>query len=374
MTDWRYYCPTKIIFGDNSLGNISDYIKDLDQKKILLVTGQKSMKKSGITDKLFDYLKNYDISVYDQVEPNPSIETLSKCIEQAKQSKSSLIVSLGGGSAIDTGKATAILLKNDGAIEDYLYKRKKIENKGMDFIAIPTTAGSGSEVTPYAVITDKKNKKKLTLSHEFMYPRMAIIDPVLTLSLSKRNTAITGIDALSHALEAYWSKNSQEISDNFALKSINLIFSSLEKACNEPGNLEYRRNMSLASLLAGMAFSNTGTNVCHAVSYPLTTYFDVPHGLACGLTLSSLLEYNKKDIGEKMTPLADSIGASYNKCSKKIEELIKNIGLPARLSELGITKGDMPLIIDEGFIIEKFEKNIKSIDKQNLEKILHNIF
>lgn len=370
MTEKKYYCPTKIIFGNDSLQNILDCTKELGKKNVLLITGQKSMKNSGITGKLLTYLKDYNVNVYDKVEPNPSIETVNDCIETAKQNNSDLIISLGGGSAIDAGKAAAILMKNDGKIGDYLYKRKKIQNKGIDFIAIPTTSGSGSEVTPYSVITDKNKKKKLTLAHDFIYPSFAIIDPILALTLSKSNTAVTGIDALAHSLEAYWSINSQPISELFALKSIMLIFSNLQKVCNEPNNVKYRKNMSLASLFAGMAFNNTGTNVCHAVSYPLTTYFNVPHGLACGLTLSSVLEYNKEIIKEKMNALADEMNTEPDKCPQKIRDLMMNIGLPTTLGETGIRKKDIPLIIKESFIIEKLKKNPKEINKQDLEKIL----
>jgi alcohol dehydrogenase class IV len=362
--------PTEIYFGNDYLKTLKDVVEKMRCKRILLVTGRRALKELGVIDRLLRLLSNYKIFIYGQVEPNPCIETSERGIEFSRRKKISAIIALGGGSVLDIGKTIAIMNKNEGRLENYLYKYRDIKNRGIDFVAIPTTIGTGSEVTSFAVITDRNKNKKITLSHPYMYPRIAIIDSSLTMTLSRYQVAAGGIDALSHALEAYWSKNSQPISDYFSLGAIRLIFDNLERACKTKA-IKYRKNLALASLFAGLAFSNTKTNIVHSASYPLTVYFNVPHGHACGITLAPFLLYNYSGIRHKIQPLLQVIGAkNIRLAAEKIEELMKRIGLPTYLEQLDIQKTSIPLIVKEAYNTTKLKLNPVSVTKKTLRDVI----
>jgi len=348
----KYYLPTKII-----LGKLESEIKkevDLFQpQKILLITGGKSMRETGVIDRLLDCLSRYQIVVFDKVEPNPSPEI----VEEAKQ-QSDLVIGLGGGSVMDVAKVIATDLKKP-------------------CIAIPTTAGTGSEVTPFAALYDKEKKKKLSLDVNF--PRVAIIDYRLTLTLPPKMVAVTGMDALSQAIEAYWSIYSNPLSDVHAERAIELVVGNLKNSWE--GNEKAREAMSLAALEAGRAFSQTKTTAPHSVSYPLTIHYGIPHGLACGLTLPYFLTYNYQ-VSED--DCLDKRGIDYVK--KRIEEIVsflgvkdvemggkliidlmKSIELPTQIDF------DMEVVIRDGFSPERVANNPRRVTKEGLRKILKQI-
>ncbi|MFQ6618539.1 MAG: iron-containing alcohol dehydrogenase, partial [Fidelibacterota bacterium] len=246
-TFWKYYLPTEVIFGVNSLSQLPFIVKNFDTQSILLVTGCKSMFDRGIVAQIHDYLSNCKINLLKGIKPNPSFEDIKNSLKFAKRYENQLIIALGGGSVIDTAKALSILLTNDKNITGLIDNPSKIINKGIPLIAIPTTAGTGSEVTPFATIWDRKNKLKYSLNSRKIYPKTAIIDPELSLSLSPYQTACTGLDALTHAIEAYWSRNSQPVTDCLALEAISLISENLLKVHHEPDNIKARTNMMNAS-------------------------------------------------------------------------------------------------------------------------------
>jgi phosphonate metabolism-associated iron-containing alcohol dehydrogenase len=367
--------PTKIFFSSDSLGNIKKMVGDFSPRNILLITGKKSMEKSGILGKMKNFLHEFNIFHYNNVEQNPSIETIDKGVIFLKKHDCDFVIGLGGGSALDTAKSIAILANNDGSVREYLLNKKTIENKSLPFIAIPTTSGTGSEVTPWASIWDKNEKRKYSLANEFMFPKIALVDPTLTLTMPKDITAITGLDALSHAIEAYWSKNSQEISDVFALEAIKLIFKNLKKVYDDPDNLKYRENMSKASLFAGLAFSNTKTTAVHSVSYPITAYFNVPHGLACAITLPEFFEFNVPSIDEdKSLRLVKACnGETIEDAALNIQKLIRELDLPTKLSDLGISKKDTSVIIKESFTQDRVTYNPRKLTEKKLKKILERL-
>jgi len=374
METWSYHIPTKIIFGNGCLDKITSLVEYFRPRKIMLVTGKKSMKKLGVTDKIISYLKNYQVIIYNEAKQNPDITVVKNGIYLLKKEKCDLIIGLGGGSAIDTAKAISVLAKNRGPVDEFLSGNRKIVRKGFPLIAIPTTAGTGTEVTRYASIIDNKRKLKLSLTHEYIRPDIALVDPTLTTTLPKFTTAITGLDALSQCIEAYWSRNHTPISDLFALKGIELIFRNLIKAYNFPENIKFREKMALASLFSGIAIDIAKTTIVHSVSYPLTVHFNVPHGLACSLTLPSFIRYNSKAVKDRILDIARIIGVeTVDECVEKIEELISTLNVPRRLSEVGIQRKDIDVIIKEGFRPDRAVNNPRKVTKKDLRVILEEL-
>jgi phosphonate metabolism-associated iron-containing alcohol dehydrogenase len=371
MEAWSYHIPTKVIFGKGCLEKIADVVESFEPNRIMLVTGRKSMKKLGITDRIIDYLKNYQVVIYNKVKQNPDVSTVENGIRFLKDEKCDLVIGLGGGSAIDTAKAVSVLSKNQGPVDEYLSGHRKIVNKGVPLIAIPTTAGTGTEVTQYASIIDERNKRKLSLSHEYIHPSIAILDPILTVTMPKFVTATTGLDALSQCIEAYWSKNHTPISDIFALNGIDLIFKNLVNTFNFQENIEFREKMTIASLFSGIAISIAKTTIVHSVSYPLTVHFAIPHGLACALTLPSFIRYNSKTVKDRIYNIARTTSAeTIEECIRKVEGLISSLEVPRRLGDVGVQTRDIELIVREGFRPDRAENNPRKVTKEDLRAIL----
>jgi phosphonate metabolism-associated iron-containing alcohol dehydrogenase len=360
-----------VIFGKKSLEKIADVVESFKSNRIMLVTGRKSMKKLGVTDRIIDYLKNCRVVVYNKVEQNPDVSTVENGIRFLKDEKCDLVIGLGGGSAIDTAKAVSVLSKNQGPVDEYLFGKTKIVDRGVPLVAIPTTAGTGTEVTQYASIIDETKKRKLSLSHEYIHPSIAIVDPTLTVTMPKFVTATTGLDALSQCIEAYWAKDRTPISDIFALKGIALIFNNLLNAFKHAENTEFRERMALAALFSGIAINITKTTIVHSVSYPLTTHFKISHGLACALTLPSFIRYNSKVVRQRICNIAQAIGAEgVEGLVRRTEGLISRLEVPKRLGDVGVQRTDIELIVTEGFRPDRAENNPRKVTKEDLRAIL----
>lgn len=370
---FTHFQPTEIIFGDNCFRNIARYIEPWEGDGcIFIFTGKKSMRQHGFLDSLLEQIGRKEVIIYDRVFPNPSIPELEEAIEHVKSYKVSLVISLGGGSTIDTGKVSAIMAKHPYPLGDYLKKEKSLSEKGIPFVCIPTTAGTGSEVTHYATVWNFVNNEKYSLSHRFMYPKVAIVDPVLSYSMPRDVTASTGLDALTHAVEAYWTRNSQPISDLFALQSIKLIIENLQKAFHQPTNPEPRRNMALASLLAGLAIDQAKTSSCHAISYPLTACFKVPHGIACAITLSAMIKYNYPSA--KIDDILRILGVdNVDEGVNFLNNFYKSLEVPTKLSQLGLRKEDLESIAQKAICSERMGNNPKDLSFKDLEQLLRSI-
>lgn len=328
------------------------------------MTGKGGFREQ-VVKKIRKQLSNVEITVYDEVEPNPTYQSIDEGAEVIEKNGCEAVIALGGGSTIDAGKLMASIAVNKGKAYEYAFEGKKIEKRGLPLIAIPTTAGTGSEVTPFAVISDKEKKLKTPVRNKQLFPKVALLDPELTASMPAELTANTGADALAHALEALWTKKAQPITDYLALRAVKIIFENLKKACEEPQNIDAREEMSLASLLGGMAISNTGTGPAHAISYPFTTHFGVPHGNACSLTLPEVMEFNALQ-SEKINRITQLYGP------ERLRELFKEVGLKMRLSEVGVKKEDIPVILN-GVVASTLEMNIVKIEKGDIEALLNKI-
>jgi len=372
----HYEMPTEVIFGRGVLNEVANLLLVRKSQKIVLVFGD-HFKNSYFFNRLSSSLNKLkkETVIYPEKIIKSDIKTVNNLTEFCRHKNFDIILAIGGGTIIDTAKCAAALSQNEGLVEDYIIKKTKVlKNKSLNLIVLPTTAGTGSEVTPWATVWDTKQKKKYSLTSPFMFPKLAVIDPQLTDSLPPTITAETGFDALAQAIESYWSVKHNPISDEFALKAIKLAMETLEEVVNHPDK-NLRDKMAKASMLTGLAFSNTQTTICHSVSYPMTAHFNIAHGQAVAVTLPSFIEYNLPVMEKKRrkTILRVLKSNSEKEAAKKVTSLIKNIGLMTKLSELGIRKEDINLIVREGFHPDRVGNTQKIPSSMRLRKMLEEI-
>lgn len=285
---WKYTNPVEVVSGQ--LEHIGDYI---NLSNVLLVTSA-GFNSRGVVSKVRDALADRNVFVCDEVSSNPDLVDLDKISEKFINSRIGAVIGLGGGSAIDAAKVLSVLLANPhaGTLEGvFRLGHQSPWVKRLPLLIVPTTSGTGSEVTPFATVWDKRKCKKYSLAGSFVFPDVAFLDPSLTITLGYYETLYPALDAISHALESLWNKNKNIISETFAVKALKIANGALPKVLKTPEMLSSRIEMQVASTLSGLAISQTRTALAHSISYPLTARYDVPHGLACGFTLSRLINY-----------------------------------------------------------------------------------
>jgi len=348
----------------------------LDEKKarrVFLVTGRASYEVSGAKDIIETLLKNCEITRFCDFPASPNLDDIRRGIAVFKHSSADVIIAVGGGSVMDMAKSVNILAEHDEPFENFVRGEKTLERRGKTLIAIPTTAGSGSEATHFAVVYI--GKQKYSLAHESMLPNYAIVDQRFTFKLPPRITASTGIDALSQAIESFWSLNATEESKKYSRRAIALTCSFLTEAVNSPAS-QARAAMSEAAHLAGKAINIAKTTACHAISYPITAYFGVPHGHAVGLTLPQMFLYNAEalDSGDLRGLLALLGVKTPEEGAEFLESLMRKIGLETRLSQLNINFTEAKkIILEEVFKTDRVRNNPRPLTKEALEKILDEI-
>jgi alcohol dehydrogenase class IV len=354
----EFYTPGKIIFGPGGLSQVGAEAKRLGNK-VLVVLGRSAMRKSGALDRLTHLLteNNLKYIIYENIPSDPTVETVDTGASLARKGSCNLVIALGGGSVLDTGKAISAMVTNEDSVADYHEikgKGRKFQHKPIPFIAIPTTSGSGSEATRNAVIINTKLGLKKSIRDPWLIPEVALVDPELTLSLPPHITAACGGDALTQCIESFLGKKSQEITDALALHAIGLIGKSLVKAVKDGKNLEARKNMAMAALLSGLCLSNSGLGAAHALSHPLGVYYKIPHGLSCAVLLPYVMEYNLPVITKKHVKIAQALGEDISLLSEmeaaqraveKIKEILSEIGIKENLSEWGIKEEGFPQLI-----------------------------
>lgn len=343
--------PTRIRFGVDAINDLPALVKELGGSKVFLVVDP-GLVKAGLVERITAPLAKAKIAfeLYDKVDPEPGLKLADNGVKLAKKAKCDCVVGAGGGSAMDVAKAVSILLTNGGKAEDYL-GLGKIKKPGVPKIMIPTSAGTGAEVTFTAVFINEKTKSKGGMNGDPLYPEAAILDPALTVSLPPHITATTGVDALTHALEAFVSTQAHPISDMYALEAIELISSNLVKAYAHGGNLEARSNMLLGSLLAGKALATAGVGLVHAMAYPLGGMFGIPHGLANAVLLPYVMAYNLIGNPARFAMLAEVMGAKVDGLPEReaaeagvefVYRMNQDLGIPASLAELKIPAKKIP--------------------------------
>ena len=345
-------------FGPGARKELPGVVARLGFNKALVVT-DKGLMKFGVAKMVLDVLDEAGIpyAVFDEVKPNPTVTNVKQGIAAFKESGADFIVAIGGGSAMDTAKGVGIVCNNP-EFEDIVSLEgvADTKKKTVPIIALPTTAGTAAETTINYVIIDEEKQKKMVCGDPNDIPCVAIVDAELMYSLPKSLTAATGMDAMTHAIEGLITKGAWELSDMFELKAIAMIHKYLPIAVEEPTNPEGRNGMAVAQYVAGMAFSNVGLGVDHGMAHPLSALHDVPHGVACAMLLPTVMRWNACAAADKYVDIAKALEVyregmtreeAADAACAEIEALSRRVGIPAHLSELGITEADIPALADQ---------------------------
>jgi len=339
----------KIVFGCASFEGLADHVKELGGRRPLIVL-DKNLSKAGFRERAQAALAAGSLKAvfFDKVEPEPLLELADEGTEAARRGKCDIVVGIGGGSAMDVAKAVSALLPNKGRAADFL-GLNKVPGPGIPTIIVPTTAGTGSEVTFPAVFLRKNLHKKEGMNSPYLYPTLALLDPTLTLSLPPQPTAATGIDALCHAVESYTSVNASPMSEMVSLEAIRLIAENLRTCVHNGQDLEARENMLLGSLYAGLGLANAGVGAAHSLSYPLGGKYGISHGVANTLMLPRVMDFNVPSAQEKFAVIAEIMGESTEGLPVReaaylavdaVQSLIEDCGIFTTLRELGIPEED----------------------------------
>ena len=335
--NWNFSLPVKIYFGTDKINELPEIINELGYKRGVLVCSN-TLKKNGVADKIIENCNGVIVAVFSDIRPNPTTDNVNDCVKVLRENNADFAVALGGGSPMDCCKAACAIAKGDDIIESYHTGGKPINaDEVIPMLAIATTSGTGSEITNISVLTDLNKNVKSTMNDALMYPKAAIVDPRLTLSVPPKVTASTGLDVLAHALESFWSFLHQPICEACAVHATRLVFKWLYKAYCEPENLEAREKMAEASIVAGVAFSNPRTAGSHACSFPLTNLYGVPHGEACAMTLDYFTRFNAEAENGRLHDFARDCGFSdaYH-MADAITELKRQMGMAMTLTEIGV--------------------------------------
>ena len=383
LVAYQFQTPTKIISGIGSTAEIIKELNAINAKKVLLITDP-GLVQAGVAQQVVEMLKQaaVEVEIFDAVEPDPSIQVATKAAEMAKNAKANVLIALGGGSAIDTAKSAALLVTNGGYLKDYAGVNKVVKPI-LPLIAVPTTAGTGSEVTIFAVMSDPDKQEKFTISSALIAPAVAVLDPLLTLKLPPSVTAFTGMDALTHAIEAFTSSIAQPPTDALALSAIKLVLKHLPVAVGRGDNIKARDGMLQASLLAGIAFNNAFLGLAHAIASPLGGHFHVPHGLANAVMLPYVMEYNLPTAVRRYAEIGCALGlqavgdtprAVAEKTVAAITQLARDINIPEKLSNIGAKEELLPLVARDALKSIQLKFNVRNASEKEILALLQKAY
>lgn len=379
MTISYFRTAQTLITGRDSISKIGEEAKKLGSKKAMIIT-DKVIQQTGLLSRVISPLEEIDLTVdiMDEVMPEPPFENLEQMIMQLEGKEYDLLIGVGGGSVLDATKVLSIMLTNQENVRD-LVGIEKVQSAGIPTILVPTTAGTGSEVTYNAIFTDVRDNVKKGIVSPYLLPKVAIVDPALTLTVPPSVTAATGMDALVHAVESYTAIRAGELTDGIALQAIKLISRSLRKAVYNGKDVKAREDMAMGSLLAGISLGNAGVGAVHALAYPLGGKFKVPHGVANSLLLPFVMKYNVVADLEKFAEVAKALGDNIEGLSLReaanctvyaLTQLAQDIGIPSSLKDVGVTAEDIPNLAEEASKIDRLlNNNPRWLTVKEIEKI-----
>jgi len=395
--EWRFHSAGEIIFGRGTAQRTGEAVRQLGAERVLLVTDA-ALVAAGLHEELEGSLAAAGVAVdrYASGQAKPTLHAVGDCLAVAEDGGYDALVALGGGSNIDLAKAVAVLITHGGMAEDY-FGEHKVPGPILPLVAVSTTAGTGSEVSGASVLADPPNRRRGAILSNYLRPRVAIYDPLLTLSCPPMVTADAGIDALTHAVEAYLVPDYRTemggegppglyqgrfpLSDLLAEEAIRLVGRYLRRAVYQGGDLEAREGMHLASLLAGLAFSNAGLTAVHALEYPVGVATGCTHGAGNGLFLPYVMEYDIPACPERLATVARLLGEEVSGLSAwdaaqlavdAVHRLKEGIGIPMRLQELGVEELDLrPMAEATAQIVRLLQANPRPLDVDALEELLH---
>ena len=374
----QFQVPTKVIFGPGRITQLIEIVEtELQAKKPFLVT-DKGIRESGIAEKVTRQFP--DMPLFDEIEQNPKHPTVDSAGDLVRQIKPDLIIGLGGGSALDAAKAVALLATNPGKIEAY-EGRAKYKDPPLPVLAIPTTCGTASEVTWVAVITHTERKFKKSIKGPLMFPAVALVDPDLLVTLPPSLVASTGMDALTHAIEAYTVKPASPITDIFARASLKHVFQSIEGAFDDiQGNTKAREGIMLGSMLAGFAFGNSDVGAVHCIAESVGSLLDTPHGVANAIFLPYVMEFNMPVAARRFAEISRLAGIhevddyeAGQSLIQKIKNLSRKLQIPS-VKEIGLREAHFPDVAKKSFANNSNPSNPREASEEDYMKILSRAF
>ncbi|HZY84321.1 MAG TPA: iron-containing alcohol dehydrogenase [Gemmataceae bacterium] len=395
-TTWTFHSAGQLLFGRNAAQELGELATRLRLRRILIVTDP-VLVKAGVAERVHIPLADagVGIEVFSEGEPEPSLRAAAECAAAAREFRPDAVLGLGGGSNMDLAKITAVVLAHGGEARDYVGD-DKIPGPVVPLICLPTTAGTGSEVSAAAVLTDADNHMKVGVLSNFLRPKVAVVDPLLTVSCPPKVTADSGIDALTHAIEAYTAVDNESFplpqgertvyqgrhpfGDMLAEKAIALIGKYLRRAVTHGGDLEAREGMALAATLAGLAFSNVGVALVHALEYPLGGATHCSHGAGNGLLLPYVMAFNLPARRPEFAAVARLLGENTDglreveaaqRAVRAVEKLRADVGIPQHLSELGVTEAQLRPFAEKAFAVKRILRvNPRAVTLEDMEGIL----
>ena len=371
-------------FGAGAIREIVPEVRGRGAKKVLVVTDS-ALMKAQVATKVTQVLDEAGVAyeVYDKIKPNPTIENVQEGVAACKAAGADLIVAIGGGSAIDTSKAIAIIMTNP-EVSDVrsLEGASPTKHKALPIIAVSTTSGTAAEVTINYVITDTERHRKFVCADPHDIPVVAIVDEDMVMSMPPKLCASTGMDALVHAIEGFITKGAWELTDMMHIKAIEIIAKNLRASVK--GDRTARGNMALGQYIAGMGFSNVGLGIDHSMAHPLSAVYDIPHGMACAILLAPVLKFNAPATGERYRAIAAAMGvpgtetmtqAAYQQAAiDAVRQLADDVGIPRRLSELGVKQEDIPFLAQSAMADACTPGNPRDVTQEAIEEIYHSIY
>lgn len=375
MTISIFKSANKLITGPNALDYLVTAIEKFQLSKPLIVTDQ-GVVQSGTLNHVLECLKT-DYAIYDAIKPEPEVSQVQICIDYYRAQQCDGVLAVGGGSALDIAKCIAALAGQQGNIQDFIGV-DKIAERNIALIVIPTTAGTGSEVTNIAILSDTEQQMKQGIVSDCLLPDVAIVSPLMSVSCPASVTAASGVDALVHAIEAYISVNRSDLTDALALQAIDMIVEYLPLAYALPEHLVAREKMATASLMAGLAFGNAGVGAVHALAYPLGGKYKMAHGVSNALMLPFVLKWNVLGCARRLSHLAKRLhvaeGQNEMQNAEKLVEFLhqfcRKLNIPSSLKHFGIQEDDLPQLAAEAIKVERLLKNNpRRLSVQDIEAI-----
>lgn len=379
-----FHIKTRTLFGRGGLSALGELAKEMGAGRFLLV-GDAALANNGMLDGAVRSLKEAGLEgvTFQGVEPEPYLDNADDAAGLGRGAEADLVVGMGGGSVMDTAKAASVLITNEGTAQDYI-GLNRVNVSGTKTIMVPTTAGTGSEVTFTAVFTNRQTKAKGGINSPHLFPDVALLDPELTLSVPPDVTAATGMDALTHAVESVTSKASTAFTEALAFEAVRLIGANLRRAVFHGDDIEAREQMLLGSFLGGLALANAGVGAAHALAYPLGGFYRIPHGLANAILIPLVMEFNLPAAERHLSLIARSLGEPVEGLPLRraaaaavdaVRTLASDIGIPAVLSELGVPKSDIPMLVESAMKVTRpVENNPRSLSVEAAQGIYERAF
>jgi alcohol dehydrogenase class IV len=380
----RFYLPIEILMGEACFSELGGRVAR-HGKRAMLVCGSRSLRDSGQLDRALEQLQGCGVTttVYDAVYGEPTLDVIQEGLDRARAGGIEVLIGAGGGSAMDVAKAIAGLSTHPGTVHEYYRGERAIVGGGLPWIAVPTTAGTGAEVTKNAVLIDSEAKEKFSLRHDGWFATVALLDPELTLNMPPEITAASGSDALTQAIESYTSIGASPITDGLAVEAITRIARSLRQAVRKGNDLEARADMLYGSMLAGCAMANARLGGVHGMAHPLGARYNIPHGLVCGLLLPYVMAYNVEYTERKYAHIAQLLGVDTREMDpdkaaqaavQRARELVTEVGIPERLGPLGVRREDFSRIVEGSLPSGSLKHNPRPLAAQDVKAILDAAF